>query len=282
MLVSIITPCYRAEPFIARMVRSLRAQTYAQWEAVLVADDGVDYQAVLRAQGLDDGRLRFASTGRIKSGCHHGRNVGLELARGDLITYLDADDTYLPRRLEALLPIALRHGAATDNLTVLDDASGRFLRHPLDPVTTAAHVTAEDMFNLHTPMFPLTRRDCNLARLPGVEFCEDIVGNLRLMELIGAIPLVSEPLMEYRVVLSSMCHNPDAARDFDKAYTDYGARLTTGDGFGLKNHRAVALQGFRYKQALNQAFAAASVREPALNFQDFILRGAAPFKAQAA
>lgn len=263
-----------------RMVRSLLAQTHTNWEAVLVADDGADYQQILQAQGLDDPRLRFASTGQVKSGCHHGRNVGLTHARGDLITYLDADDTYLPRRLEILLPIALQHGAATDNLIVLDDASGRFLRHPLDPATKASHVTAEDMFNLHTPMFPLTRRESNLERLPGVEFCEDIVGNLRLMELMGSIPLVPEPLMQYRVVQSSMCHNPEAAQDFDKAYRAYADRLMTGDGFGLNTYRGVALQGFRYKQALNCAFAAASVVEPALTFQDFILRGVEPFKAQ--
>ncbi len=279
MLISIITPCYRAESFVGRMVRSLQKQTYADWEAVLVADDGVDYEQVLRAQGLQDSRLHFASTGHVKSGCHHGRNVGLEVAKGDFITFLDADDAYLPRRLEVLLPIAMQHGAAADNLVVLDDSSGQFLRHPLDPATDAKQVTAEDMFNLHTPMFPLTRRDCNLTRLPGVEFCEDIIGNLRLMELIGPVPLVPEPLMEYRVVMSSMCHNPDAAQHFDTAYAAYIERLTMGDGFGLQTYRALALQGFRYKQSLNRAFAVASQDHSALTFQDFILRGIVPFRA---
>lgn len=282
MLISVITPCYRAAPYIGRMVRSLQAQTYADWEAILVADDGADYQKILAAQGVQDKRLRFASTGQIKSGCHNGRNVGLELASGDCLTYLDADDAYLPRRLEVLLPIALRHGAATDNVAVLDDVSGKLLRHPIDPATHATQVTAEDMFNLHTPLFPLTRRDCNLTRLAGVEFCEDIVGNLRLMERIGPVPLVPEPLMEYRVVLSSMCHNPDAARHFDAAYAAYIERLTNGDGFELKTYRALALQGFRYKKSLNQAFAAASQGKPALTFQEFVACDATLFKAQPA
>ncbi len=61
--VSIMIPAYRAEGFLRRAIESVLAQTFARWELIVVADDGVDYGAVLRSQGVDDARIRFDSTG---------------------------------------------------------------------------------------------------------------------------------------------------------------------------------------------------------------------------
>ena len=91
-LVSILTPAYKAEKMIARAVRSVLAQTYADWEMLIVSDDAQDYQAILAAEGFTDARLRFASTGAVGSGPSRGRNIGLAMSKGEYITTLDADD----------------------------------------------------------------------------------------------------------------------------------------------------------------------------------------------
>ena len=67
-LVSIITPAYRAARTLARPVRSVLAQTHADWELIIVADDGEDYEHRLAAEGLRDRRLRFVTTGRKLQG----------------------------------------------------------------------------------------------------------------------------------------------------------------------------------------------------------------------
>src|SRR5690348_11177775 len=85
MLISVVIPAYHAAATIARAVTSLLRQTWTDWEGIVVSDDGTDYAAVLRRAGIADERLRFVSTGRVGSGCHRARNVGLAAARGELI-----------------------------------------------------------------------------------------------------------------------------------------------------------------------------------------------------
>ena len=51
-LVSVITPAYRAQGFIARAVQSVVAQTYTNWEMIIIADDEEDYKNLLNALGI--------------------------------------------------------------------------------------------------------------------------------------------------------------------------------------------------------------------------------------
>jgi succinoglycan biosynthesis protein ExoO len=125
MLVSIVIPAYRAQATLARAVRSALAQSMTDLEVIVVSDDQFDYRALLQGGGINDERLRFASTGRVGSGCHHARNVGLAATRGDFIAALDADDIHLPARLAVLLPIAAATGAASDNPVVVAEPSVR-------------------------------------------------------------------------------------------------------------------------------------------------------------
>jgi glycosyltransferase involved in cell wall biosynthesis len=112
-LATIIVPAYRAEAFIHRSVESAIQQTYDHWEMLVVADDGQDYQAILSQQGIVDERLRFASTGTVGTGPSNARNVGLAMAHGNIITFLDADDEFYPQKLEYFVPAILKYGLVT-------------------------------------------------------------------------------------------------------------------------------------------------------------------------
>ncbi|NCY25816.1 MAG: glycosyltransferase, partial [Alphaproteobacteria bacterium] len=92
--VSVLVPAFRAQAHIARAVASVLAQTMPAWELIIIADDGQDYAPVLHAQGITDPRIRFASSGAVRSGCARPRNVGLSLARAPIIAMLDADDLF--------------------------------------------------------------------------------------------------------------------------------------------------------------------------------------------
>lgn len=111
-LISIITPAYRAEGFISRAVNSVLRQTHEDWEMIIISDDGQDYKSILFEQGISDTRLRFSTTGQVKSGPSRGRNIALNLAAGDYITTLDADDEYHPEYLAVLVDAAAKHGIA--------------------------------------------------------------------------------------------------------------------------------------------------------------------------
>jgi len=123
-VVSVIIPAFRAQATIARAIRSVLDQSIVDWEAIVEADDEIDCATALKHAGVNDSRIRFMSTGRVGSGCHHARNFGLASARGDFIAALDADDLFLPTRLATLLPLASKEGASADNRRVVDDVTG--------------------------------------------------------------------------------------------------------------------------------------------------------------
>jgi len=109
-LVSIITPLYRAEAFAGELARSLLAQTLKDFEWICVDDCSPDRTAE-RFEAAVAGRLdlklaRLATNG----GPSAARNAGLRIARGRYVAFLDADDLWLPRKLERQVEFMARHG----------------------------------------------------------------------------------------------------------------------------------------------------------------------------
>lgn len=269
MLISVVIPAYRAQTTIAGSIESLLAQTWTDWEGIIVSDDGEDYAAVLRRGGVADERLRFVTTGRVGSGCHRARNVGLTATRGEFIVPLDADDQMLPQRLETLLPLAQSRGAAACNTRVMtDDGSTEVNRAFSDNVP--AEVGIAGLLDLSVPLFPLVARSYAEPRIDGVEFGEDVVANLRLIDRIGGLPMVPDCLYHYRVTPGSLCHNDRSAEAFEASYSAMIDRIENGDGFALSAaSAAIAREHLIRKRDFNRAFAAARTSDPTIDFQTF-------------
>ena len=102
-LVSIITPFLNAGKFLQEAVESVLAQSYDHWELLLV-DDGSSDQSPRIARhyaARHPAKLRLLEhDGRAHLGASAALNLGIRRARGRYITFLDADDIYLPRTLE--------------------------------------------------------------------------------------------------------------------------------------------------------------------------------------
>ena len=270
MRISVIIPACDAQATLARTVNSLRAQTHSDWEAWIVADDLYDYEAFLCAAMGREPRLRFAGTGRGRSGCHVARNVAFPLVEGDFVTQLDADDEVTPDRFATLLPLAERHGAAADNLAIVDDATGKTMSRPIKAFSGVKTLDMAAFMNLNAPLVPLIKREFANPRALGVELSEDVIANIQLIDQIGALPVTGDASYVYRVRTGSIAHSDDSAARFDAAYCAYVERLENGDGFGMSARgKPAALAGLKAKRALNRAFAAAAAKDPQLNFQAF-------------
>lgn len=113
-LVSIIVPVYNVERFIKETMDCVVAQTYQQWELLLVEDGSSDrtvsiIEAYIRESGEERIRL-IRQPGNF--GAARARNRGLKEAAGRYIAYLDADDLWVPEKLERELAFMKDKGAA--------------------------------------------------------------------------------------------------------------------------------------------------------------------------
>lgn len=100
--ISIIIPVYNAEKYLRRGLDSLLAQTCGDWEAVCIDDGSTDGSAaVLEEYAARDARFRVLR--QENSGVSAARNRGIQEARGEWVTFLDADDWFSPELVGGLL-----------------------------------------------------------------------------------------------------------------------------------------------------------------------------------
>ena len=113
-LVSIIVPVYNVEGFISETMESVVNQTYPCWELLLVEDGSSDGTAAVIEEYVSQRKEERIRLIRQPSnmGAARARNRGLQEARGRYIAYLDADDLWMPRKLELQLAFMESRGAA--------------------------------------------------------------------------------------------------------------------------------------------------------------------------
>jgi teichuronic acid biosynthesis glycosyltransferase TuaG len=111
-LVSVITPAYRAARFLPETVASVQAQSWQNWEMVVAEDcSSDDTRDILLALAAREPRLKPILQPR-NQGPAAARNAALAAARGRFIAFLDADDLWLPQKLERQLAFMRETGAA--------------------------------------------------------------------------------------------------------------------------------------------------------------------------
>lgn len=109
--VSIIVPVYNAADFIADALESVQAQTFVDWECLVVDDCSTDRSSEILAQfAARDSRIKPVFL-EENGGASRARNAGLERAAGQWVTLLDADDVYDVHRLNTLVTLAQDRGA---------------------------------------------------------------------------------------------------------------------------------------------------------------------------
>ena len=131
-LVSIIMPLYNAESFVLETIESVLKQSYLNWELIIVDDCSTD-ESYRVAQTFADGDNRillFRNESNL--GVAQTRNCGLERAQGGFVAFLDADDAWLPEKLQKQIDFMRLQDAAmcfTSYETIEADGSHRNYVH---------------------------------------------------------------------------------------------------------------------------------------------------------
>ena len=127
-VVSIIVPCYNSGRFIRATLEAVRAQTFTDWECIVIDDaSGDDSAAIVAAMAAEDPRIVPVRLEK-NLGAAGARNAGLERVRGDYIAFLDSDDYWVPEKLKCQVAHARETGAAMVHSSYrFVDESGQFL-----------------------------------------------------------------------------------------------------------------------------------------------------------
>ncbi len=107
-LISIIIPAYNAEKYITQALESALEQTYTNIEIIIVDDGSTDTTAeIIKEKYQNDARVKLIS--QKNAGVAVVRNNGIRVAQGEYIAFLDADDYYLPTKIEREIEFLQNH-----------------------------------------------------------------------------------------------------------------------------------------------------------------------------
>jgi len=205
--VSALMPVYNAEPYLAEAVESILGQTFADFEFLIVNDGSTDRSgAILERYAARDRRIRLTS--RPNTGYTVALNQLLDLASGEFVARMDADDVALPQRLARQVDYLRAHRdvVCVGSAVHMIDAAGRFLRngHPgMDHEAIQQRALAGDC-PLNHPSVMMRRAAVEAVGGYHAEFepAEDLDLWLRLGE-VGRLVNLPEVLMKYRQHVAS-------------------------------------------------------------------------------
>ena len=208
-LVSLIVPVYNVAPYLENCLDSIKAQTYQNFEALLVNDGSKDASPdICRAYVRSDSR--FLLIDKPNSGVSDSRNKALDQARGKYLQFLDADDWLTPDAVETLVHEAESTGA--------DLVLAHFYRVAGDRMAQRGHIKqqrlltrqefAEEMMKAPANYYygvlwnKLYRRsivEASHLRCPAdVSWCEDFLFNLNYIEHTRLVAAAPKPIYYYR------------------------------------------------------------------------------------
>ncbi len=228
MKISVIIPAYNCKEYLEECINSLLAQSFTDYELLLIDDGSTDGTAELCEQiALKGSHIRVFH--KENGGAASARNLGLDNARGEYVSFIDSDDTVYPEFLEKLLK-ALDTGA---ELAMCDyikhtKTSSFIFSNPI----RAGYYSKEDIKNelfgclimFDNLEFPPTisnwvclfKRELikrTALRYPEVRLCEDsYFGSVALYNANGFVYLKGEALYNYRFNPTSVTNSLNPKR----------------------------------------------------------------------
>lgn len=204
-LVSIIMPSWNTGKYIAESIQSVLAQTYTNWELIIVDDCSTDNTDEVIANFCDK-RIRYLQNTQ-NSGAALTRNRALREANGEWIAFLDSDDIWLPEKLEKQIEFMKRNNYVFSyhDFEKIDEA-GRSLGVI---VTGPEIVTRSMMYNYGYPgclTFMYNAKFMGLVQIKDIKKNNDYAILLKLCKKADCY-LLKENLARYRIRKKSISHD---------------------------------------------------------------------------
>lgn len=206
-------PAYNSERYISDAIQSVIAQTYDNWELLVIDDGSTDRTCeIVRSFADTDSRITLVCNGK-NLGVALTRNRGFDMAKGDFVTLLDSDDVWHADKLEKQLDVAVR----TDcdivycSYTIMDKDGKRLSEYLVPATTSYEKMLRESVISCSTAM--LSRKIIDTERFSSGYYHEDYAYWLHLLKSGYTAAASTEILSDYRVANGSRSYNKlNAAR----------------------------------------------------------------------
>jgi glycosyltransferase involved in cell wall biosynthesis len=212
-LISLVIPCYNQAHYLQYALSSVLAQTYANWEAIVINDGSTDQTADM-VKRFDDPRIQLIE--QSNQGLAAARNAGIRAAQGKYLAFLDADDEWAAEFLSTCVAAFQIHAspqlAGVYTSCTFIDTVGQVLPQSgnivLEPSALYEHLLEGGFFPVHAALIRVDAArsvgmfDIHL-RGNGTEDWDFWLRVSKQYELLG----VPKPLARYRVYLGSMSTN---------------------------------------------------------------------------
>ena len=221
-LVSIITPCYNSSKFIEDCINSVLAQTYTNWEMIIVDDFSTD-NSKEKITVLSENDTRIKTIFLDKNiGAAKARNIAISKAKGKYIAFLDSDDLWMPTKLEAQIYFMQKKDIAfsyTTYQSISEDGNKLF------SVIKAPNIMTYSSYLKNTIIGCLTvvidREKTGNFEMPNIRSSHDMALWLLIMKRGFPGYGLDKILAQYRVVSNSNTSSKlRAAKDVWKVYRE--------------------------------------------------------------
>lgn len=205
-LISIITPCYNAGLFIEETILSVLAQTYQNFEMIIIDDCSTDNSvAIIEKYILQEARIKLLSN-EHNIGVAKSRNKGINTSSGNYIALLDSDDIWFPMKLEKQIQFMLDKNilmsySAYNTIDTDNNVIGYF---PVREKTTYSDLLRTSNIGTLTMIYDVKQ----LGKLYFEDIGhEDYLLKLHILKKIPYAEGLSEVLASYRIADNSVSSN---------------------------------------------------------------------------
>ncbi|ALZ87344.1 glycosyl transferase [Aerococcus urinaeequi] len=205
-LISIVTPVYNAERFIAETIKSVQAQEYTNWELLLVNDQSTDNsQFIIEEFAIEDNRIKVINLAE-NSGAAVARNTGIAASKGQYIAFVDSDDAWDSDKLIRQIAFMQKGGIAfsyTDFRLV--DEQGNVLKEKANVPVSLDYTGLLKNTAIACSTVMIDREQIGDFRMPLVRKGQDTATWLQIMRETGIKAYgINLPLNSYRQVAGSI------------------------------------------------------------------------------
>ena len=213
LIISIIVPVYNASQYLRECIESILSQSFRDFELILINDGSTDDSLSIckNYEKLDD---RITVISEINSGVSKARNRGLDIVRGEWITFADADDYFLNDALSTLYARAMQTGTDLVLANALKLKNGKLSElHNLKNEVLPNAIMSIKHFALWGYLFNADIiKKYGLRFIDGLAYSEDRIFIYQMAQYCKTIAFCSKPVYVYRINKTSACSSKDGVR----------------------------------------------------------------------